>query len=363
MNFEMQSPMGARTVVNGRAVDYYAGTGYLGLQNHPSVRQAALDTLKQYGLSNAGGYGNNHPVYKQLTAAILDFFQAEKALYFASGYLGNAILAQGLRERYEHIFVDEEAHYSVWDGARTTARPINAFRHRDTVHLKELCAQKLRSGERPLIMTDGVFPCSGAIAPVPELAAVARQYGGLLCLDDAHATAVLGDHGWGTLEHFGIEDANCFTCHTLSKALGGFGGFIVGNASLIDELLTHVNVHEGASLAPMPAAAAATASLQLLKQKATLRDQLQHNVKYARNRIRALGWDLEDTVVPILCLDDQGKLDLIKIQEDLFAYDICVAHTAHYTSVPKGGALRIAIFATHSTEQIDRLYHTLGDIL
>jgi 8-amino-7-oxononanoate synthase len=355
----MEGPMGARTVINGRYVDYFAGCGYLGLQNHPVVRQAAMDALATYGLANSGGFGGSHPLYHQLEQAVQTYFGVEKMLYFATGYLGNAILAQGLQNRYERIFVDEQAHYSVWDGARTAGKPLHAYAHRDAAHLAELCQRELRRGERPLLMSDGVFPISGEIAPVPDLLAAIRPWGGLLCLDDAHASGLLGAQGRGTLEHFGIQDESCFTCHTFSKALGAYGGFIAGSTALIAELSANANVQEGASRPPLPAAAAAAAALSLLRADDSIRRALGANVAQARAGLRALGWDLPETLVPILCLGQRGGLDLAGIQKALFAQDILVAHSTRYTSVPEGGALRIAIFASHSATQIQRLIAAL----
>ena len=355
--------MGARTIVNGKEVDYFAGCGYLGLQNHPMVRQAAVAALQEYGLANSGGYGSNHPIYQKLETAVTTYFQTESLLYYASGYLGNVLLAQGLSARYDQIFIDEDAHYSVWDGARTADKPIHAYRHLDAEHVAELCQEKLMAGERPLLMTDGVFPVSGEIAPVQALLDAIKPVGGLLALDDAHATGVLGPNGWGTQAYFGIQTDNCFTCHTMSKALGAYGGFITGSQSFIDGIKINSNVHEGASRPPMPAAAAATAALNLLQKDNSLRHQLQQNVNQARTAIRQLGWDLPDTPVPILCLNNRGDLDLARIQATLFSEDILVAHSTHYTSVPDGGAIRIAIFATHSSAQINHLITTLKSAL
>ncbi len=360
MEFEMQGPMGARTLINGKEVDYFCGCGYLGLQNHPVVRQAAVDVLQTYGLANSGGYGSNHPVYQALTTAVTAAFHTEAMLYYASGYLGNTLLAQGLSARCDHILIDEAAHYSVWDGARTAGKPIHAYRHLDADHVAELCGQILRDGERPLLMTDGVFPVSGEIAPMPDLLAAIRPHGGLLALDDAHATGILGPHGWGTLDYFGIRDDDCYTCHTFSKALGAYGGFITGSQAAIKEIKAYANVYEGASQPPMPAAAAAAAALSLCRQDATLLTRLRENVRQARHGIRQLGWDLPDSPVPILCLDNRGQLDLAHIQAALFDQNILVAHSTHYTSVPVGGALRIAIFATHTPSQIERLITALS---
>lgn len=362
----MQSPPGARTLINDRWRDYFAGCGYLGLQSHPALIQAATETLKRYGLSTAtsrGGYGE-HPVYQQLEQAAARFFEAERAIYFVSGYLGNAILVQGLQGDYDQIFVDQDSHFSVWDGVRTAGIPVTPFRHRDPQHLASCCRANLKPGERPLVISDGVFPVSGEVAPVPDyVQALAPYEGAILCLDDAHATGVIGEKGQGTLEYYGLQGKGRHTTYTFSKALAGHGGVIAGGAALIEKLVQNSTVPGAASQSPLPAAAASTRALELVRSDPDLRRRLWANVRRAREGLRALGWPLADTPVPILCLATRPGLDLARLQSELFARDICVAHVTKYSSTPPGGALRIAIFATHTAEQIDRLIFELGTLL
>src|SRR6266545_2856213 len=128
-DFRMRGPLGPRVVIEGRERDYFSGTGYLGLHNHPRVLQAAVDAIQEYGMTTAtsrGGYGD-HILYDGLEAEARDYFAAERVLYYPSGYMSALILAQGLRERYERIFIDDWAHYSLWDGARSTGKPIVPF--------------------------------------------------------------------------------------------------------------------------------------------------------------------------------------------------------------------------------------------
>jgi 8-amino-7-oxononanoate synthase len=366
MDFLMQSPPGARTLINDRWRDYFSGCGYLGLQGHPALLQAAAETLQKYGLTTAtsrGGYGE-HPVYQAVERAAARFFEAERATYFVSGYLGNAILVQGLRGEYEHIFVDEDSHFSVWDGARTVDVPVTPFRHRDPEDLATRCRTSLKPGERPLVISDGVFPISGEIAPVPDYVQVLESYdGAILCLDDAHATGVIGEKGQGTLEYYGLQGERRYTAYTLSKALAGHGGIIAGDAALIERLGRNSTVPVAASSSPLPAASASARALELVRTHPDLVHQLWANVARARTGLRELGWPLADTPVPIICLGTRPGLDLARLQSELFARDICVAHVTTYSSTPPGGALRIAIFATHTGEQIDRLIAELGALL
>lgn len=362
MSYQMQGPMGAKTVINGRSCDYFAGCGYLGLQNHPDVLQAAATALQQFGLANAGGLGNNHPLYQELAQAARAFFAVADIRYFASGYLGNLMLLQGLNKRYERIFIDNAAHYSVWDGARSSGKPIVPFHHLSPDDLSTQLKEQLRPGERPLLLTDGVFPVSGEIAPLPAYLEILHPYNGLTCLDDAHASGVLGANGRGTMEYFGLTAENCFACHTLSKALGAYGGLIGGSQVWIDEIEQHSHVSAGASLPPLPVTAAARCALQLA-QEPQRRQTLWQNVALARAGFRQSGWELPETPVPILCLPARPGLDLVQLQTQLFAQNIAVAYSQNYSSTPKGGALRIAIFATHTADQIHRLITTVQNLL
>jgi len=365
----MQSPPAAHTLIDDRWRDYFSGTGYLGLQGHPALTQAAVDAIQRYGLTTAtsrGGYGE-HPAYQAVEEAAASFFGAERAVYFTSGYLGAAILLQGLAGSYDAIFVDDAAHSSIRSGARSTGAPVTPFRHMQPDDLAVQLRQHLRPGERPLVIGDGVFPISGEIAPVPAYVEVLDPYpGAMLCLDDAHATGVLGANGRGTSEHWalaGMPSVQVYAVHTLSKALGGFGGLLAGSAELVEQLARRAAAFVGASPPPLPAAAASAAALELVHSEPERRTRLRANVARARAGLRALGWPLDDSPVPILCLGKRPGIDLARLQAELFVRDICVAHVTSYSSTPPGGALRIAIFATHSDEQIDRLIAELAALV
>ena len=365
MSIHMESPVGAQTVFNGRTLDYFAGTGYLGLQTHPAVLQAAQAALLRYGLSTAtsrGGFGE-HPVYDRLEQEACAFFGAEKILYFASGYLGTSILTQATGNRFDHIFIDSSAHFSMWDAAYATNLPITPFHHLSPQSLAENLESELLRQERPLVLSDGVFPVSGEIAPLPEYLALVKHLQGLVYLDDAHAAGVLGKNGRGTPEYFGIFDESCCTSATLAKALGGFGGIIWGTAGQVEELDRASRICVGASPPPLVIAAASAEALAVARTTPDLRQHLWANVAHARQGIRSLGWEMADTPVPILCLEGRQGISLERIKKGLFEQAIAVELVRSYTSTPAGGALRIAIFATHSVEQIDRLINAISQLV
>ncbi len=356
-SLRIQGPVGARTIFNGREYDYFSGTGYLGLQSHPAVIQAAAEAVQQYGLSTAssrGGLGE-HPLYDELERTACVFFNAEKVLYFASGYLGMSILLQGSNNRFDHIFIDADAHFSLWDAARASNKPVTVFHHCSPERLEEALRRELLPSERPLLLSDGLFPISGEIAPLPAYLELLRPCGGLAFLDDAHAVGVLGPHGRGTPDYYGIPAGEVHTCGTLAKAFGGYGGIIWGEKEWVDHIDQESAVTVGASPPPLVVAAASAKSLEIAAQQPGLRLQLRANVAQARAGLRALGWELEDTPSPILCLGGRDGASLERIRAGLFERGIAVTLVRGYTSTPPGGALRIAIFATHTPDQIERL--------
>jgi 7-keto-8-aminopelargonate synthetase-like enzyme len=368
MDYLMQSPPGARTLINDRWRDYFSGTGYLGLQGHPGLIEAATAALQKYGLTTAtsrGGYGE-HPIFHAVESAAARFFGAERALYTVSAYLGSDVLLTGVVPDYDRIYVDESAHFSIRGAAGSVGSPVRAFRHRDPMALREALRETLGPRDRPIVLTDGVFPISGEIAPVRQYLSVLAEYeGAILCVDDAHATGVIGELGRGTLEYLAISSSatRCHTAHTLSKAFAGHGGIIAGSSDFVAQLWRKAPALSGSSPSPIPAAAASAWALNYVDQHPELRARLWSNVRRAKEGFRRLGWDLPDTPVPIICLAARPGLDLARIQQELFARDLCVAHITRYSSTPEGGALRVAIFATHTEEQIDRLVRAVEELL
>ncbi len=365
MSLLMESPVGAQTVFNGRAMDYFAGTGYLGLQNHPAVLRAAQFALQKYGFSTAtsrGGYGE-HPIYDWFEQEACAFFGAEKVVYFASGYLGVSILTQSTSKLFDHILIDSSAHFSLWDAANATNLPITPFHHLRPQSLLEKLKHELHPDERPLVLSDGVFPVSGEIAPLPAYLDLVRPLNGMVYLDDAHSVGVLGKNGRGTAEYFNIVDASCRTSATLAKALGGFGGIIWGEAGWVENLDQTSRVCAGASPPPLVVAAGSAEALAVARTTPELRQKLWGNVARARNGLHSLGWEMADTPVPILCLEGHPGISLEHIKKGLSEQAIAVELVRSYTSTPAGGALRIAIFATHSEEQIDRLVNEISHLV
>jgi len=359
----METPPGAEVIINGRRCLYFGGTGYFGLQGHPEVIKAGIKAFRQYGLhiaTSRAGFGHN-PVLLQVERKIADFFGTEEAIYLPSGYLSNLILVQGLSHLYEKIFMDETAHFSIRDAVYTTRKPVFIFRHRDPEDLKARIRAELKAGERPLVISDGLFPTFGVIAPVREYAQLVEEYDGLLCLDDAHAVGILGPKGRGTYEYFGLQGRRLFMGATLSKAFGGYGGFVPGNREFLEKVRASVGVYSGATPVPTPVAAATSKAIELVAKHPEWREKLRQNVTYLKSGLRRLGLEVDDSPVPIAAWTMKTAEEMKKIQQELFHRGIAIAYLK-YVGAPSG-VLRVSIFSTHTREHLDQLLTELKKLL
>ncbi len=398
----MQSPPGAETVIDGRRYLYFAGTGYLGLQGDPEVLRAACEAMGRYGLASAtsrSGLGTTPPLL-DTEAQASAFFQTPAAFYFASGYAGNQILVRTLEGTFDAVFVDELSHYSVFDAARQVARPPIPFRHRDPESLAAALQSGLRPGERPLVMTDGVFSVLGHIAPLPDYCRVLAEYpGAALVVDDAHGAGVLGAAGRGTLDYFGLtagldgEETRAgsdvgrignpskngagffdglairppgprlFFSTTLSKALGGFGGILPLDHGLLDRVRAATHHYQGASAPPVPVAAASAKALEIVRTRPELRGKLAQNVRTVKDGLRRLGLTVDDTPVPIVPLFLGTAENMQRVHRELAAGGIMVPYMPTYSGLGPSGVLRLAVFATHTPAMIAQLLDALARAL
>lgn len=374
----MQSAPGPETTIDGGQYLYFCGTGYLGLHGHTKLIDAAHKAMQEYGIGTGttrSGYGNSPPIVAVERLAA-DFWDCEDAFYFASGYLGNHVVLSVLAKSANAIFLDEYSHYSVVDACRFFDLPVHFFTHRDAQALREALNRHLGPTQTPVVMSDGVFASSGKIAPVMDYLDVLQEYkGSMVCLDDCHAFGVLGTCGHGTYEYYGIaqqavnelpaKDATSntpqlFALGTLSKAFGGYGGIICGAYSFIENTRSSSNYYNGASAPPIPVAAASAAALKLVTNNPQLISQVQQNARRLKQGLRSLGLDVDDTPVPIVGLVLGSSRNMRRIQQRLAEEGILIAYSEKYSGLQGRGALRISVFATHTSEHLDRLTCRLG---
>lgn len=358
----MQSPLGARMRINSRDVDYFCGTSYFCLHGHPQVIEAACAATRQFGMGP--GTLAEMQVYVDLQDELRAWFGTEQVVSLISGYSSPMAMLQGLRDDFDVILIDAATHYSARDAIPTLDKPVHRFRHLDAASLAEELARTVKPGQRPVVITDGVFPSSGALAPLSDYRQAMLPYdGAVLAIDDSHGVGALGSSGRGTLQHFGLEANSNYLASTLSKAFGALGGVIPASQALADKIAANAMIMRGASPIPPAAAAAAIASLRILKKTPVMRANLVRNVGHMRTGLRKLGFALADTPVPIVSV--RGNVDFEALRLRLDARDIVVKVTkaSGYSDAPDVPTMRLAVFSEHSTEQIDRLLSSIAELL
>ncbi|WP_168205073.1 aminotransferase class I/II-fold pyridoxal phosphate-dependent enzyme [Bythopirellula goksoeyrii] len=374
----MQSPPGPETKVDDCQYLYFCGTGYLGLHGHADLIQASIEATRAYGLGTAtsrSGYGNAPPII-EVEELAARFWDSEAAYYFASGYLGNHVVLSVLAKPGSVFLLDENSHYSVVDACRCFDLPTYQFAHLEAEALRELLKDRLRPGQVPIVLSDGVFASSGAIAPVKEYLDVLEDIeGAMLCLDDCHAFGVLGERGCGTFEHHGIPQRGInelppnqdiagsprlFAVGTLSKAFGGYGGIIAGTNTFIESARSSSHYYSGASAPPIPVAAASAMALKLVANTPNLVAGVKQNALRLKQGLNDLGLEIELTPVPIVSLELGDSQNMRRIQHGLAEEGILIDYKSEYAGLGARGALRIAVFATHTEEMIKKLTEAFG---
>lgn len=372
----MQSPPGSEVVLDGKRYLYFAGTAYLALQGHPDVIRAGVDAIQQYGVHTAtsrGGYGTSPPVL-EVEHLAAEWFGTEAAYYFITGYWGNHLTLAALGGEFDAAFYDEQSHYCVVEALRLSGVPLTTFAHRGAEDLASKLKSTLQAGQRPLVVSDGVFAASGRIAPVDAYLSVLQNYAGsILALDDAHSAGVLGE-GRGTFAHFGIasSDANnlttdgwprLFSSATCSKALGGSGGIVAGTRDWIARIMASSKIPNAASVPAAPVAGATAAALKIVATQPEIRARLLANARFLRLGLAKLGLPVEDSPVPFLGLAVGSAEKMQRIQATLRERGMIIAYFATYSGVGSAGQLRIAVSAAHTEEMIQQLLSELGTLL
>jgi len=360
---QVESPSCAHMTVDGRRLLNFGGSSYLGLGDDASLLDAGASALRRYGVHSQLGrhYGFALSPNLEAESAARAFFAVDGAMYFGTGYLFGLIALPALSGLCDALFIDEAAHYSLRDGARTSGLPIHTFAHRDARHLSQLMARELGPGGRPLIATDGMFPTYGAIAPLDIYARLASQRDGWLVVDESHSFGVLGENGRGAVEACGIARDRVIAGGSTAKAFAAHGGIAVGPAAMI-ERLWKTPAARGAALGSAAGAAMTAASLQLVQAHPALRARLLSNTRALKRGLRALGLAVESNDSPVTAFSHGDAARMRAIQASLMEMDIFITYSTYIGAGPEG-VLRLAAFADHNDNDIGRLLTALCGLL
>mgnify|MGYP004508750723 FL=1 len=359
---EISSAQAAHIIYQGQNQLMLASNDYLGLIDHPEVKEAAKEAINIYGVGSGGSRltTGTLPLHNQLETALASFKHTEKTLLFNTGYMANVGIISALGIKDSIIFSDELNHASIIDGCRLSHAKTVVYKHND---MKDL-AEKLQehAGCQGLIVTDAVFSMGGDIAPLPDIMALAEQYHVLTMVDEAHATGVIGTTGRGIAEHFGLKRQPDVLMGTLSKALAAEGGYVCGSQLLIDYLRNTARSYIFSTSLSPAVLAAATKALELLENQPSMVHQLQENTRIFCETLQQEGIEAhsDTAIIPIVLHDEELAL---RVAEELKRQNIFIS-PIRYPTVPKGQAmLRAALMATHTPEELRQAAHTIGQTI
>jgi 8-amino-7-oxononanoate synthase len=359
----IDSPQGPHVRVAGRALVNFSSNDYLGLANHPRLREAAHRAIDEHGVGSGASplVSGNLRAHHDAERRFARFANLPRALLFGSGYAANLGILAALADRDAEIFSDELNHACLIDGARLSKAKITRFPHRDADALEARLAQS--QSQFKLVATDAVFSMDGDIAPVPRLVELCEKYDAWLVLDDAHGIGVLGATGRGTLEHFGVASPRIVYMATLGKALGGYGAFVAGAAQTIEWLVQRARTYVYSTALPPMAAEVATAALDLLDERPSIVHALRARIDDFTSALSEAGIEAAPSATaihPIIVGDTRRALDAAgRLQERGF-----LVPAMRPPTVPEGTSrLRVSLSAAHTREEITALAAALSACL
>ena len=356
----VESATGSSIHYGGREVILLSSNDYLGLTMHPEVVQAASMATERYGTGSGASrlVSGTLPPHVQLETALAMFKGAEASLLFGAGYLANLSVIPTLIGSGGLILADRLCHASMIDACRLSQADFRVFRHGDCDHLESLLRN--RTTDRPtLIITEGVFSMDGDLAPLPDLVSLAERYGAMLYVDDAHGTGIMGRTGRGTIEHFDLERRIPFHMGTLSKALGSYGGFLVGTHELVQYVINTARSFMFTTALPPAVAAASLAALTVLDREPERRARLWSNRQRFFDGLKGLGCTLPPTGSPILPVVLGDAASASTFAERLLSHGV-YATAIRPPTVPDGTSrIRFTVTSEHTIDQIDQALHAL----
>ena len=351
----VESAQDAAIILEGQEVLLFSSNNYLGLANHPALKQAAREAIRQYGCGSGASrlISGSMAVHHELEQRLATLKKTETALVFPTGYHANIGVLSALMGADDTILSDSLNHASIIDGCRLSQAAVRVYRHADSAHLAELLQACPPTGQR-LIVTDSVFSMDGDLAPLAEIVGLARQYDAWVMVDEAHATGVFGPHGGGLVEELGLAGQVDIRMGTLGKALGCVGAFVAGSHELIDWLVNRARSFIYTTAIPPAMAAAVLAALDIVEQEPERRQQLWDNTRFLSDGLRSLGYTLGATrsqILPVLIGEARETMAVAQaiLRRGVFAHGI------RPPTVPAGSSrIRVTPMATHTQDQLSR---------
>jgi glycine C-acetyltransferase len=343
----------AHTSFDGRSVVNLSSNNYLGLTTHPRLRERALEAVRELGVGSGSvrTIAGTMAIHMELERRLAEFKQTEAVVVFQSGFTANAGTVSSILTKDDVVVSDELNHASIIDGCRLSRATVKVFPHKDVDAARRIL-RDLPASQRRLLIPDGVFSMDGDLGPLPDLCALAEEYGAIMMVDDAHASGVFGRNGRGTIDHFGVHGRVDVQVGTLSKAVGALGGYVAGSRSLIEFLYHRARPFLFSTSHPPAVAAACLAAIDVLLEEPQIIERLWENTRFFKAGLQSLGFDTgisESPITPVIVGD--GALTM-KLSDRLFEEGVFAQGIAFPTVARDKARVRTIVTATHTREDL-----------
>lgn len=360
---EIQSDQDTEVIINGKKVLMFGSNAYLGLTNHPKVKEAAIEAVKKYGTGCAGSRFLNGTLdlHIQLEKRLAEFVGKEDAIVYSTGFQVNLGVVSCLTGREDYILWDELDHASIIEGHRLSFSTKLKYKHNDMESLEKQL-QKCEPDKVKLIVTDGVFSMEGDVAKLPEIVSLAKKYNASIMVDEAHGIGVFGKQGRGTCDHFGVAKDVDLIMGTFSKSFASIGGFIAADESIINYLRHHSRSYIFSASNTPAATAAANAALDIMMNEPERIQHLWDLTHYALDGFRQMGCEIGNTSTPIIPLFIRDNDLTFLITKELFDAGVFVNPVVAPAVASEDTLIRFSLMATHKKEQLDYALETIHKV-
>ncbi len=358
----IESSEDTEVVIRGQRKIMVGSNNYLGLTHHPYVLERAREALYRYGTGCTGSRFLNGTLdlHEQLEVRLARLMGQESALVFSTGYQTNLGVISALVGRGSVAIFDKLNHASLVDASMMAAGEMVRYPHADMGGLRRLL--EMHSGKAMLIVTDGIFSMEGDIAPLPAIVSLAEEFGARIMMDDAHSVGVLGEHGGGTAQHFGLEDRVDLAMATFSKSFASIGGAIAGPADVIHYLKHHSRTLIFSASMPPSAVATVLACLEVMEREPERRERLWDNAGYLRGGLQSLGFDTAESETPIIPVSTGRMEHTFIFWKALFDAGV-FTNPVLPPAVPESACrLRTSVMATHTRDQLDQVLEAFARV-
>ena len=341
-------------MIQGKRLLMFGSNSYMGLTNHPKVKEAAKKAIDRYGSSCSGSrfLNGTSQLHIELEEKLAEHVGKESALVFTTGFQTNLGTVSALTGRNGVLILDELDHASIIEGSRLSFSRVLKFGHNNMADLENIL-QSVQSEKIKMIVIDGIFSMEGDICNLPEITRLANQYEALVMVDDAHALGVIGELGKGTADHFNLTSEVDLIMGTFSKSLASVGGFIASTSEVINYLKHHSRPMIFSASIPPSAAAAALAALDIIQAEPERQEALWANTAYVAKSLTQLGFDINTSETPIIPIYIRDNLLTFQFTQELFEEGLFVNPVVSPAVKSDSSLIRMSLMATHTKQQLD----------